>query len=162
MLAREDFNNDKVDAGEIGAGHRVTALYEVIPVGAHGLVDPLRYGKEVAAQKLSSELANVRLRFKRPDRDDSELLEFPVSKTARLGSSQLPADFKFAASVAAFGQLLRGGQFTRKFGYEDVVALAREGRGDDRQGYRQEFISLVQRAQSLASQSVQQVGQVRE
>ena len=162
MLAREDFNNDKVDAGEIGAGHRVTALYEVIPVGAHGLVDPLRYGKEATIHNRSGELANVRLRFKRPDREQSELLEFPVQTASQLSPSALPADFKFAASVAAFGQLLRGGQFTGKFGYEDVVALAREGRGQDRQGYRQEFISLVERAKSLALPPVSQLGQTRE
>jgi Ca-activated chloride channel homolog len=162
LLAREDFNNDKIDAGEIGAGHRVTALYEVIPVGAHGRIDPLRYGTEVTRENRSGELANVRLRFKRPNRDDSELLEFPVQRSSQLAQERVPEDFKFAASVAAFGQLLRGGQFTGKFAYEDIAALARSGRGEDRQGYRQEFISLVERAQDLASHTNEQVGQVRD
>ncbi|HEU4652563.1 MAG TPA: VWA domain-containing protein [Steroidobacteraceae bacterium] len=162
MLAREDFNNDKVDAGEIGAGHRVTALYEVIPVGAHGRIDPLRYGEASSAKNRSGELANVRLRFKRPEREDSELLEFPVQRSSQLAQNQLPADFKFAAGVAAFGQLLRGGQFIGNFGYQDIIALARDGRGADRQGYRQEFVSLVERAQALSPQPVQQVGRIEE
>ncbi len=162
MLAREDFNNDKVDAGEIGAGHRVTALYEVIPVGAHGRIDPLRYSDEPRLKDRTGELANVRLRFKRPNRDNSELLEFPVQRSSQIAPSQLPADFKFAASVAAFGQLLRGGQFIGNYGYQDIIALARDGRGADRQGYRQEFVSLVERAQALSPQPVQQVGRIEE
>jgi Ca-activated chloride channel family protein len=157
MLAREDFNNDKVDAGEIGAGHRVTALYEIIPAGAQGRIDPLRYGAERVEKNHSAELANVRLRYKQPDGDVSQLLEYPVLRNSQLATAQVPADFKFAASVAAFGQLLRGGQFTGKFGYQDVVALAQQGRGADRDGYRQEFISLVERAQAL-SPGVEQLG----
>jgi Ca-activated chloride channel family protein len=157
MLAREDFNNDKVDAGEIGAGHRVTALYEIIPAGAQGRIDPLRYGAERVEKNHSAELANVRLRYKQPDGDVSQLLEYPVLRNSQLATAQVPADFKFAASVAAFGQLLRGGQFTGKFGYQDVVALAQQGRGADRDGYRQEFISLVERAQVL-SPGVEQLG----
>lgn len=157
MLAREDFNNDKVDAGEIGAGHRVTALYEIIPAGAQGRIDPLRYGAERVEKNHSAELANVRLRYKQPDGDVSQLLEYPVLRNSQLATAQVPADFKFAASVAAFGQLLRGGQFTGKFGYQDVVALAQQGRGADRDGYRQEFISLVERTQAL-SPGVEQLG----
>ena len=83
MLAREDFNNDKVDAGEIGAGHRVTALYEIVPVGAKGRVDPLRYGAEARERCAGNgELANVRLRYKQPDADTSQLLEYPISKSS--------------------------------------------------------------------------------
>ena len=147
MLAREDFNNDKVDAGEIGAGHRVTALYEVVPVGAKGRVDSLRYGAkaEVAAGK--GELANVRLRYKKPGSDNSQLLEYPIRKDSV--TERLSADFRFAASVAAFGQLLRGGKYMGDFSYGDVTKLASGAMGADRDGYRKEFVSLVALAKSL-------------
>ena len=118
MLAREDFNNDKVDAGEIGAGHRVTALYEVVPVGKTGRVDPLRYGQQRrprAMRARSSELAFVRLRYKKPDADTSELLEYPIAKSSVATLERLSPDFRFAASVAAFGQLLARRQVRRQF-----------------------------------------------
>lgn len=151
MLAREDFNNDKVDAGEIGAGHRVTALYEVVPVGKSGHVDPLRYGQKPAASdaRASSELAFVRLRYKKPDADKSELLEYPIAKTSVATLERLSPDFRFAASVAAFGQLLRGGKYVGNFGYGDVEQLARGAVGEDTEGYRREFVSLVKLADSL-------------
>jgi Ca-activated chloride channel homolog len=151
MLAREDFNNDKVDAGEIGAGHRVTALYEVVPVGKSGHVDPMRYGQKPAASdtRASNELAFVRLRYKKPDADKSELLEYPIAKTSVATLERLSPDFRFAASVAAFGQLLRGGKYVGNFGYGDVEQLARGAVGDDTAGYRREFVSLVKLADSL-------------
>ena len=124
MLAREDFNNDKVDAGEIGAGHRVTALYEVIPVGATGphrsAALRRRSCRPRAAQAASSR--NVRLRYKKPDADTSQLLEYPIAKGSVWRADKLSADFRFAASVAAFGQLLRGGKYVGNFGYDDVAA----------------------------------------
>ena len=155
MLQREDFNNDKVDAGEIGAGHRVTALYEVVPVGKSGHVDPLRYGQKAAASdaRTSNELAFVRLRYKKPDADKSELLEYPIAKTSVATLERLSPDFRFAASVAAFGQLLRGGKYVGNFGYKDVEQLARgalvDDLGEDTEGYRREFVSLVKLADSL-------------
>lgn len=151
MLAREDFNNDKVDAGEIGAGHRVTALYEVVPVGKNGRVDPLRYGQKPAASdaRASSELAYVRLRYKKPDADSSELLEYPIRKGSVATLERLSPDFRFAASVAAFGQLLRGGKYVGNFGYDDVARLAQGALDEDPQGYRREFLSLVKLADSL-------------
>lgn len=151
MLAREDFNNDKVDAGEIGAGHRVTALYEVVPVGKNGRVDPLRYGQKPAASdaRASSELAYVRLRYKKPDADSSELLEYGIAKSSVATLERLSPDFRFAASVAAFGQLLRGGKYVGNFGYDDVERLARGALAEDPQGYRREFLSLVKLADSL-------------
>ena len=91
MLAREDFNNDKVDAGEIGAGHRVTALYEVVPVGAKGRVDPLRYGAISATAAGKGELANVRLRYKKPDADTSQLLEYPIRRNSVVAADKLSA-----------------------------------------------------------------------
>jgi Ca-activated chloride channel homolog len=152
MLAREDFNNDKVDAGDIGAGHRVTALYEVVPVGKTGRLDPLRYGPQIAAAgaaPVSTELANVKLRYKKPQSDTSELLQYPIDKGSVATLERLSPDFRFAASVAAFGQLLRSGKYVGNFGYGDVEKLARGGIGDDPDGYRREFLSLVQLADSL-------------
>lgn len=164
MLAREDFNNDKVDAGEIGAGHRVTALYEVIPAGAKGRIDPLRYAALGSAQagNRSGELANVRLRYKRPDADASQLLEYPIGKQSLVAIGKASPDLRFAASVAAFGQLLRGGKYLGGFGYEDVAALAKGALDQDGEGYRREFVSLVKLAQSLTPQDtpVQQVGEL--
>jgi Ca-activated chloride channel homolog len=155
MLAREDFNNDKVDAGEIGAGHRVTALYEIVPVGKPGHVDPLRYAPPAGAElsRARNELAFVRLRYKKPDADTSQLLEHPIPKTSVATLERLSPDFRFAASVAAFGQLLRGGKYVGNFGYKDVEQLARgalvDSGGEDPEGYRREFVSLVKLAGSL-------------
>jgi Ca-activated chloride channel family protein len=163
MLAREDFNNDKVDAGDIGAGHRVTALYEVIPVGQTGRLDPLRYAQQLpaAAQaRASSELANVKLRYKKPESDTSELLEYPIAKGSVMAADKLSADFRFAASVAAFGQLLRGGKYVGNFGYDDVARLARGALDEDPEGYRREFLSLVQLAGSMAPAGAAQVSEV--
>jgi Ca-activated chloride channel homolog len=151
MLAREDFNNDKVDAGEIGAGHRVTALYEIVPIGKQGRVDPLRYGASAAASKGTGELANVRLRYKQPDADTSKLLEYPILKSSIVAPDKASRDFAFAASVAAFGQLLRGGKYVGDFGYADVAGLAKGALGDDDEGYRREFVSLVKLAQTLSA-----------
>jgi Ca-activated chloride channel family protein len=162
MLAREDFNNDQVDAGEIGAGHRVTALYEVIPVGKAGRLDPLRYGQKApaATDTRSSELAFVRLRYKKPDADTSQLLEYPIARTSVATLERLSPDFRFAASVAAFGQLLRGGKYVGNFGYKDVEQLARGGLGDDSEGYRREFVALVKLADSLTPKDTAQVSDI--
>ena len=149
MLAREDFNNDKVDAGDIGAGHRVTALYEIVPVGKAGRLDPLRYGPQARAAAASNELANVKLRYKKPQSDTSELLEYPIGKGSVATLERLSPDFRFAASVAAFGQLLRGGKYVGNYGYGDVERLARGALDDDPEGYRREFLSLVKLADSL-------------
>lgn len=155
MLAREDFNNDKVDAGEIGAGHRVTALYEIVPVGSKGRVDPLRYGAKPGKAAGKGELANVRLRYKKPAAaghgysESSQLLEYPIRKDTIVSAEELSADFRFAASVAAFGQLLRGGKYLGNYSYGDVAALASGALAEDRDGYRREFVSLVALARSL-------------
>jgi Ca-activated chloride channel family protein len=150
-LAREDFNNDKVDAGEIGAGHRVTALYEIVKAGGQGLLDPPRYGAAATQRRASKggELAHLRLRYKEPDGKDSKLIEIPIMASSVLPVRQTSADFRFAASVAAFGQMLRGGKYTGKFGYEDVTALAKDSLAEDGEGYRREFVSLVELAQAL-------------
>ena len=153
-LAREDFNNDKVDAGDIGAGHRVTALYEITPVDGQSLVDPLRYGgaddQYATRTARGDELAFVRLRYKQPDAEQSRLIERPVLKSAAREFERASADFRFATSVAAFGQLLRGGKYLREYGYGDVSKLAKGALGEDAEGYRREFISLVKLAQTIA------------
>jgi Ca-activated chloride channel family protein len=153
MLAREDFNNDKVDAGEIGAGHRVTALYEIVPAGKQGRIDPLRYGASSAPASRRGELAHLRLRYKAPEGDASRLLEYPILKSSIVPKEKTSADFRFAASVAAFGQMLRGSKYTSDFDFDDVQALAKTALSKDEEGYRREFVSLVKLAQALGSQS---------
>jgi Ca-activated chloride channel family protein len=157
MLAREAFNNDKVDAGEIGAGHRVTALYEIVPVGHHGRVDPLRYGDATPPSSAShGELAHLRLRYKLPDAQSSQLLEYPIETKAAVAQDKTSPDFRFAASVAGFGQLLRGGKYVEGFSYDAVERLAKSAMQEDAEGYRHEFVSLVKLARTLDPASAQQ------
>ena len=158
-LQREDFSNDRVDAGDIGAGHTVTAIYELTLVGSRmALVDPLRYQPPVqpaaadAAAGLADELAFVRLRYKLPGEARSLLIERALHATDAIAElDRTSADFRFAAAVAGFGQLLRGGRYTGDFGYSDVVALARDARGADPFGYRGEFLGLAGTAGALAA-----------
>jgi len=156
VLRREDFNNDRIDAGEIGAGHTVTALYELTLTGSPArLVDPLRYGTATQAppKAKAAELAHVRLRYKAPDGDKSRLIELPVGRADIRALADLPAgqsrDLRFAAAVAAFGQKLRGGEYLGAFGYDAIAQLAAGARGDDPNGYRSEFVALVKLAGSL-------------
>lgn len=154
MLKREDFNNDKVDAGEIGAGHTVTAIYELTLKGQPGSVDPLRYGKEKAKAKVGNagELAFLRLRYKEPDGDVSKLLEWPLrQQDIKPGLAQTTSEFQFAAAVAGFGQLLRGGKYTGAMGYPEIAKMAADARGTDRFGYRGEFLRLVNLTASLST-----------
>jgi Ca-activated chloride channel family protein len=152
-LKREDFNNDKVDAGEIGAGHRVTALYEIVPAGGHGHTDPLKYSQAPALDKHSGELATVRLRYKDPEADASKLLEYPIVASSKVAPEKVSEDFRFATSVAAFGQLLRGGKYTGNYSYGDIAALAKGSLGSDDDGYRREFAALVKLADTLTPHS---------
>jgi Ca-activated chloride channel family protein len=161
-LAREDFNNDRVDAGEIGAGHSVTALYEVTLAGEAGeRVDPLRYQAGVAKSSgRGGEIAFLRLRYKAPDGEVSKLIERPVALADLQRDLRSTSErYRFAAAVAGFGQLLRGGKYMERFDYPDVLGLARSARGADPFGYRQEFIDLVGVAQRLSSGDVQHVSQ---
>ena len=155
LLNREDFNNDKVDAGDIGAGHTVTALYEITPVGGEGrLVDDLRYQSEPAKPGTGSaeEYAFMKIRYKLPDSNTSTLITAPVTRASETASvAQASRDDRFAASVAAFGQVLSGGRYTGNFSYDDVVALAQSAKGEDQFGYRAEFINLVRLAKSAAA-----------
>ena len=149
-LRREDFNNDRVDAGDIGAGHSVTALYEIVPAGSPGrLTDPLRYGARPSAAELdpvAGELGYLRLRYKRPGEDTGNLIEMPIT-------ADLPAlpDTGFAASIAGFGQLLRGSAYLGDWGYGEAIALAGANKGEDPFGYRTEAVQLMRLAQSLSA-----------
>jgi len=155
LLRREDFNNDKIDAGEIGAGHSVTALYEVSLVGSKGnLHDPLRYGinNNLAKSIKNNELAFLRLRYKQPSSDKSTLVEQAITRRHIQTNLVNTSDrFRFSASVAAFGQQLRGANYLKDYGYSDILELARQSRGDDPFGYRGEFVKLVNLAKSLDS-----------
>jgi Ca-activated chloride channel family protein len=150
-LAREDFSNDKVDAGEIGAGHSVTAIYEIVLTGSAGQrLDGSRYQPERVAVSSTDELALVKLRYKQPDGKDSTLIERPVRRTDIVKDiGQASEHYRFAAAVAGLGQILRGGKYTGAFSYPDVLALARSARGDDPFGYRGEFLQLANLASSL-------------
>lgn len=145
LLDRQDFNNDRVDAGDIGAGHTVTALYEVTPKGSGGgRVDPLRYGTSEEPSSPSGEYAFVKIRYKLPGEAESRLITRPVTVADEAPSPEA----SFAAAVAAFGQILRGGEATGSFSYDDVIALANANRGKDEFGYRSEFVNLVRLAKS--------------
>lgn len=154
MLKREDFNNDKVDAGDIGAGHTVTALYEITLTGNRvKSIDPLRYGSAKEQKGLQAkELAYLKLRYKAPNSRRSKLIQWPL-KTADISSNiKSTSDrFRFSAAVAGFGQLLRGGKYTDEYSLQDVRKLASTSRGKDSFGYRGEFVSLVSLAESLGS-----------
>jgi Ca-activated chloride channel family protein len=163
MLERQDFNDDKVDAGDMGAGHTVTAIYEITPASAAGhLVDPLRYGDDKAGKSAASdkgdELCFVKVRYKLPGESTSRLAEHAVpAASARKSLDAAPDDQRFAVAVAAFGQRLRGEQQLDGYSYADIANLANSARGADSEGYRAEFVKLVRMAESLGK--VGQAGQ---
>ncbi|MFN3822491.1 MAG: von Willebrand factor type A domain-containing protein [Pseudorhodobacter sp.] len=147
MLAREDFNNDRVDAGEIGAGHSVTALYEVTAPDSPALrLPPLRYQATEPAAQTSDELGFLRLRYKAPGETTSALIEAPI-----LPGGEADGEARFAAAIAGFGQLLTGATYLGEWGWPEAIALALEGRGPDEFGYRAEAISLMRLAQGLSA-----------
>jgi Ca-activated chloride channel family protein len=149
-LAREDFNNDQVDAGEIGAGHDVTAIYELCLVGMGcESSDPLRYSAPKAAPGTAQELAFLKLRYKQPGNDRSVLMERPV--TRRDVKPEASENLRFAAAVAAYADLLRGGQNMNGFTWDQIETLARGARGNDPWGYRSEFLQLLAQARSLSA-----------
>ena len=157
LLAKEDFNNDAKDAGEIGAGHTVTALYEIVPVGVTApdgrpVVDPLKYQSVPAAAPSEAaktgEMMTVKLRFKKPDGDKSELIDFPVSdENQKLKDSE--PEFRFATAVASFGLLLRDSSYRGDLTWEQVRQLALGAKGEDPNGYRGEFIQLIDKARGI-------------
>ncbi|MDX1366598.1 VWA domain-containing protein [Pseudomonas sp.] len=153
-LKREDFSNDKVDAGEIGAGHTVTALYEIVPAGNKGWLEPLRYRQAEKSAGKQGELALLRIRYKAPQQSSSKLLEIPIEAQSNAPAiAQASEDLRFAAAVAAFAQQLKGARYTGDFDLAASAELARSGKGEDRFGLRGEFVQLVELAQSLQTPS---------
>jgi len=153
MLNREDFANDKVNAGVIGSGHAVTAIYEITPVGAPRLLEDLRYGKPSAAPgpaaNTADEYAFLKIRYKLPGEETSQSMQIPIRDNLQVSRvEQVNGEVRFSVAVAAFGQLLRGEPYLRSFGYDEVVDLATGAKGDDPFGYRAEFINLVRLAKS--------------
>jgi Ca-activated chloride channel family protein len=154
VLANEDFNNDRVDAGDVGAGQTVTALYELAPKGSNTSVDPLRYGTAPHesgpakdASTFSGEVAFVKVRYKKPDQAASRLMQLPVAASSLAASfDRAGDDFRFATAVAGFGQLLRGSRYAGGWSLDDVLAVATASRGSDEFGYRSEFLSMVRMA----------------
>ena len=159
LLRAEDFNDDTVDAGNIGAGHTVTAFYEIIPPGAEAdalpAVDPLRYTivreDTEAASVFADELCTVKLRYKLPGETTSSLISFPVKKSELTGINQTSADFRFAAAVTAFGMLLRESPHKGSAGFDMVQNLAETSIGADKFGYRKNFIQMVRAAKAIQS-----------
>ena len=159
MLNKEDFNNDKKDAGDLGSGHTVTALYEIIPVGVKSSflekVDKLKYQDnkvKATADADGDEMMTIKLRYKKPDEDVSKLIEHPVIDT-KIAIVKTSDNFRFAASVAQFGMLLRNSEFKSASSFSNVLGLARKAKGNDEEGYRSEFVRLVESAKSLVANS---------
>jgi Ca-activated chloride channel homolog len=151
LLRREDFNNDKIDAGDIGSGHMVTAIYEVTPVGSPTFVEDLRYRQPVAATPKADkgEYGFLRINYKLPAETMSRRIELAITHALEKAAiDQAPTDVRFAVAVAAFGQLLRGDPYLKGFGYDEVIALAASARGEDLFGYRAEFLNLVRLAKT--------------
>ena len=159
MLRREDFNNDKVDAGDVGSGHSVTAIYEIRPVNAPKLADDLRYQPKPAAQTLREpvgmhtlEIGFLKLRYKLPKEEASRLATFVVgAEQTKDTIAEASGEARFSVAVAAFGQMLRGTSHVQGFTYDDVIALANGAKGEDAFGYRAEFVNLVRLAKSASA-----------
>jgi Ca-activated chloride channel family protein len=151
-LNREDFNNDVVDAGEIGAGHTVTALYEITPVGSDAeLNDLLRYGTPTVATAGGEEIGFLKLRYKAPEGDVSKLISAPIGRDLAVDdAAKAGNDQRFAAAVAAFGQKLKGSNFGGKITWDAIAALANGAKGEDKSGYRAEFVQLIRLAKILS------------
>jgi len=160
LLNREDFDNDKVDAGDVGSGQTVTALYEIVPVGGPRANGDLRYSQtrpvapqqRIAAAGLSGEYGFVKIRYKLPKSDISRLISTPINRASEVARfDAAPQDARFAAGVAAFAELLRGGRHTGSLTYEDVLRIVSNARGQDAFGYRSELIQLVRAARAARS-----------
>ncbi len=159
-LNREDFNNDAVDAGDIGAGHTVTAIYEITPKNSEAKpsIDPLRYSNNNeeklsrnAETSLNNEYGFLKIRYKLPKKNTSTLITKAIkieSESQNIGTDR---EIQFATAVAGFSQLLKGGKYTGNYNYDDVINAAQENKGEDKFGYRTEFIQLVRKAKTAAA-----------
>lgn len=151
LLQQEDFNNDKVDAGDIGAGHTVTALYEIIPVGQKGWLADSRYQSNTAkTEAKKTEYAHLNLRYKLPNTSKSILLTQPLAATSKT-LPQASADTRFALAVASYGQQLKGGKYNGSMGWNDILQLAQSAKQPDEFGLKMEFIDLLKKAKSLSA-----------
>jgi len=157
LLAKEDFNNDKKDAGDMGSGHTVTAFYEIVPVGVaddySSSVDPLKYQKTkpapAATGTYSDELMTIKFRYKQPNSDQSKMSLVTVNdRPVTFNSTSV--DFRFASAVAEFGMLLRGSEFKQGSSFDQAISIAKSAKGNDEDGYRSEFVRLAESAKSLA------------
>lgn len=158
MLNNEDFNNDKKDAGDMGSGHTVTALYEIIPVGVKNnfeeKTDGLKYqpGKNQVAASFGDEMMTIKFRYKKQDGDVSNLMVHPV-KNSHSGMGETSSNFRFVSAVAQFGMLLRDSEFKQESSYDKARTLARNALGSDAEGYRAEFLKLLKNAEDLATKT---------
>jgi len=150
MLQREDFDNDKVDAGDVGSGQTVTAVYEIVPVGGPRAIGDRRYAVPTPMARGSrGEYGFVKIRYKLPKSDTSRLISTPIDRRSEVGRfADAPRDARFAVGVAAFAELLRGGRYTGSMRYDDVLKLVSEARGEDEFGYRSELIQLIRAARA--------------
>ncbi len=152
LLENKDFEDDKKDAGELGAGHTVTALYEIIPKGSRDKENPKVKKKEITTPEKSllvaDDLATIRLRYKKPEGDKSQLIEQSIPKQT-LTLAEFSEDFKFICSVAAWGMLLRDSEYKGKVDWKMIQKLAEAGKGDDKHGYRREFINMVKSSKNI-------------
>ncbi len=154
ILNKEDFNDDKKDAGELGSGHTVTALYEIIPAGVQSEflknVDPLKYqkSKNKSTSSFNDEILTVKFRYKAPGSDKSELIVHPVIDD-KIDIENTSDNFRFATSVADFAMLLRNSEYKGNSSYDMVLRMANNSLGNDLEGYRKEFVSLVKKAASM-------------
>jgi len=157
VLAKEDFNDDKKDAGEIGAGHAVTALYELVPAGSEGSlppeVDPLKYqnNPELTDAANGGESLTLKLRYKEPDGDTSKLVEFPVIDN-ETNFKDADHDARFAAAVAGFGMQLRNSKYAGDWQLNDVITVAEDAKGEDESGLRAQFVEMAQTAKKILGQ----------
>ncbi len=168
MLAKEDFNDDKKDAGELGSGHTVTALYEIIPAGVSSTwlqnIDTLKYQSNLNPFSRSvhnNEMLTVKFRYKEPEGEVSKLIEHPVIDRS-MDISSTTDNFRFAASVAEFGMVLCNSEFRSAASFDQAAAIAKKAKGDDAEGYRSEFIRLVEIAKQLKNNSIGKARQLIE
>jgi Ca-activated chloride channel family protein len=148
-LNRDDFDNDKVDAGDVGSGQTVTALYEIVPVGGPRTMGDLRYAAPAKVASNSSEFGNVKIRYKLPKSSTSRLISTPIDRRVEVGTfAAASQDARFAAAVAGFAEMLRGGKYSGSMSYDDVLRIANGAKGKDEFGYRSEFVQLVRAAKS--------------
>lgn len=150
MLKQEDFNNDKVDAGDIGAGHTVTAIYEIIPVGVSGWLAESRYKKDIQNTANLQEYAHLKLRYKLPNQLDSILLSNPINVSNK-SFNQASIDTKWAVVVASYGEQLRGGKYNGSMSWDDILRLAKSASESDKYGLKAEFIELAKTAKNLSA-----------